>query len=248
MILISLLFAACSTPEAPAPAAPPAPAAAPPPAPAAAAPGHGGGDHSHASPHGGIVQTVGSKHIEALMMPEGVMFYLSDGDQKPLPIDGYAGTAVIKGPEGVATVTLMPMGDHLHAAAKLAQGQPASVVLTVTKDGKAESASFATETVGLQSHDHTSLHGGQVGMWGDYHLEYAPKDDTYRVWVTDAFRAAVTSGITGSLKDGDTVVPLTPDAGAGMLSGKGAGAGTRPVMVDIQIGEKSFSLGFNPVK
>jgi hypothetical protein len=204
--------------------------------------------HHHDAPHGGIVQAVGDLHVEAMFMPEGVMFYVYGDGMKSIPLDGYGGSAVVKGPDGVQTVQLTPMGDHLHAAVKLTQGQPATAVLTVTKDGNAQSGSFETQTVGMQSHDHTSLHGGVVSMWGDYHLEYAPKDDEYRVWVTDEHRAAITGDVKGSLKDGETVVPLTFDTGTGMLSGKGAGAGSRPVMVSVSVGEKSFDLGFNAVQ
>ncbi|MDP2309706.1 MAG: hypothetical protein Q8P18_27040 [Pseudomonadota bacterium] len=245
LLPLLVLAAACSTePAAPAPAAPPQPIA-PAAVPAPAAPGHAGAEHAHASPHGGEVKTVGERHVEALFMPGGIMFYVSDAGQKPLSLDGLTGSAVVKGPSGVETVTLAPMGDHLHAAARLAQGDAATAVLTLTVGGKAESVSFEVKSVGLQEHDHTSLHGGQVGMWGDYHLEYAPQDDEHRVWVTDAKRAQVT-GVSGSLKDGDTVVPLTFDPATGVLSGKLEGAGTRPVMVDVKVGETSFSLGFNP--
>ena len=93
-------------------------------------------------------------HVEALKMPTGVMFYLEDADQKPLTVDGYTGNAVVKGPSGVVTVELMAMGDHLHAPAVLLQGQPATAVLTLKHDGKASSASFETQAVGLPSHDH----------------------------------------------------------------------------------------------
>lgn len=236
------LLAACSD-EPAAPAAPAAPEAA---APAAPAAGHAAGDHAHDSPHGGVVKTVGERHVEALFMPGGIMFWVSDAAQKPLPVDGFTGTAVVKGPQGVETVTLAPMGDHLHAVAKLAQGDAASAVLTLTKDGKAESVTFETSAVGLQEHDHTALHGGQVSMWGDYHVEYAPKDGEHRVWVSDAKRVPVTTNVSGSLKDGDTVVPLTFDPATGVLSGKAEGAGTRPVMVDVKVGEAGFSLAFGP--
>ncbi|MES2644253.1 MAG: hypothetical protein V4850_32505 [Myxococcota bacterium] len=239
-LLPFVLLAACSTEPT---ATEPAPAA---PAPAAPAPAadHADGEHAHASPHGGEIKTVGNRHVEALFMPGGIMVWLTDTAEKPLPLDGITGSAVVKGPGGVETVTLAPMGDHLHAVAKLAQGEPATAVLTLTSSGKAESVSFETNAVGLQEHDHTSLHGGQVGMWGDYHLEYAPIDGEHRVWVTDAKRVPV-AGVTGSLTDGETAVPLTFDPATGKLAGKADGAGTRPVMVDVKVGETTFSLGFN---
>ncbi|MDP2308268.1 MAG: hypothetical protein Q8P18_19775, partial [Pseudomonadota bacterium] len=69
-----LLAAACSS-EPPAPVAPPQPAA---PVAAPAEPGHAAGAHAHASPHGGEVKPVGDRHVEALFMPGGIMFWISD--------------------------------------------------------------------------------------------------------------------------------------------------------------------------
>ncbi len=247
-LLLSLaLSLACSTP-APAPKPAPVPTAAP-------VQGHdedghhdgeaGEAHHEH-GPHGGIVQSVGDLHVEALMMPSGVMFFLSDAEQKALTVDGYGGSAVVTGPGGVVTAQLMAMGDHLHAPATLVQGEPATAVLTLTHAGSTASASFETPAVGLQSHDHRSLHGGQVSMWGNMHLEYAPKDGEYRVWVTDEHRNPVTDPVTGSVRDGATTVALTagPD---GSLVGRGEGAGTRAVSIDVTVGGKSFTLSFSAV-
>jgi hypothetical protein len=238
--MLLALFLAC-TPE-PAPAPPPPPSPAP-----AAQPAHDGADHSHDTAHGGIVKTVGFGHVEAVFQVAGVLFYPSDAAQAALPAESFSGTAVIQGPAGVSDVPLVAMGDHLHAAVKLEHGKPATAVLTLTREGKVESVQFDVAAVGLAEHDHTSLHGGQVGMWGDFHLEYAPADGEHRVWISDARRVPVTAGASGSLKDGDTVVPLTFDPATGLLSGRAEGAGTRPVMVDVKVGETSFSLAFNAV-
>lgn len=249
LLLPLLVLAACSTePATPTQADPAAPAAPAPVSAAPAEPGHTSGDHAHASPHGGDVKVVGANHVEAVFTPGGILFYVSDASQTALPAAGFTGTAVVKGPAGVETLTLLAMGDHLHAQAKLTYGEPATAVLTLTADGKAASASYEVAAVGLAEHDHTSLHGGQVGMWGDYHLEYAPAYGEHRVWVSDARRAPVTTAVSGSLKDGETLVPLSFDAATGLLSGPAAGAGTRPVMVDVKVGETSFSLGFNATK
>ena len=245
-----VLLAACGSdgPASPVvPATPEAPVVTPAAAAAVAAPDHESGPHAHSAAHGGIMQAVGDLHIEALMMPGGVMFYLADQAQKPLPVDGYAGNAVIRGPSGIVTVELMPMGDHLHAAAALLQGQPATAVLTLTHEGKAVSATFETATVGLQSHDHTSLHGGAVSMWGDLHLEYAPSDGAYRVWVTDAHRNPVPGPLSGSVQDGALKIPMVEGEGS-LLSAKGEGAGARPVTVEVTAGGNTFSLGFNAVR
>ena len=243
ILTVILTLAACSTPNA-TPA--PTPVVAAPPV-AAAPPEHAhAGEHAHGAPHGGVVQALGDIHVEALMMPAGVMFYLSDREQQPLAVDGYSGSAVVNGPTGVTMAALMSMGDHLHAAAPLAQGKPASVVLTLTHDGKGTGASWETKTVGLQSHDHTALHGGQVSMWGHYHLEYAPKDGEHRAWVTDEHRNPVAGPVTGSVKDGATTLALSQDA-SGMLSVKGEGAGSRPVIIDVVVGDVRFSLPFTAV-
>ena len=178
-------------------------------------------------------------------MAGGVMFWPSDANAQALPIQGFSGNAVIKGPSGVEKVELVPMGDHLHAPARLEQGKPATIVLTLSRDGKAQSITFEIEAVGLASHDHTSLHGGVVSMWGDFHVEYLAKDGVHRFWVTDAKREVVTMPVSGKLRDGDQELPLTAEAGTGMLSAAAPGAGTRPVTVEIQAGEASFSLGFN---
>ncbi|MBA2322103.1 MAG: hypothetical protein H0V89_13235 [Deltaproteobacteria bacterium] len=247
MIPFLLTFlAACGTSEAP-PTPELAPAAAPPSTPApGTAPTHTAGAHAHAAPHGGIVQVVGDKHVEALMMPDGILFYLTDGKEASLPVDGYSGTVVVKGPSGVETTEAHAMGDHLHAPAKLAQGQPATAVLTLNKDGRAESVSFETQAVGMQSHDHTALHGGVVVMRGNWHVEYAPKAGEYRLWLTGEHRAGVTETVTATLKDGDRVLPLALDRATGMLSAKAEGAGTRPVTVEMKVGETPFTLGFEP--
>jgi len=240
-LLLAVLLAGCASEPAPAPPveapAPPAPAAEP------AAAGH-----AHASPHGGILKALGQREVEAVFTPVGLMFYVYDAADAPVPVDGLRGSAVVQGPKGVVTVALSPMGDHLHAPAKLVHGEPATAVLTLVTQGAAESVSFETPTVGLAAHDHTSLHGGQVGMWGDYHLEYAPKDGEHRLWLSDANRVPVTTPTIGSLQDGGTTVPLVFDAATGLLTGKAEGAGIRSVMVDLKVGETSFSLGFNAVE
>ncbi len=206
---------------------------------------HDAKPHTHRSTHGGIPAELGDVHAEAVISPDGVLFYLSDVDEKPLAADGWSGTAVLKVGGAVQTVDLVPMGDHLHALAKLEKGAPATVVLTVTKDGKARSASFETPGVGMAAHDHTSLHGGQVSMWGDFHLEYLGGGDTYRAWVTDAHRNPVREGVVATLTDGTNVVPLGFDAPTGLLTGKGPGAGTRPVTIDVTVGATKFTLAFN---
>jgi hypothetical protein len=124
LLLPLLLLAACSTdPAAPAqtdPAAAPHghdhdAAAAAPHDHAGGAPdasGHGTGAHAHASPHGGEVKVLGANHVEAVFTPGGILFYVSDASEAGLPASSFTGSAVVKGPAGVETIALTPMGDE----------------------------------------------------------------------------------------------------------------------------------------
>ena len=98
----------------------------------------------------------------------------------------------------------------------------------------------------LPVHDHRALHGGQVSMYQDHHVEYVGHDGEYRFWVTSATREPITTGLAGTVKDGDTVLPLVADNTTGLLSARGPGAGTRPVLVEVTADGRTFSLGFNP--
>lgn len=243
-MILTLLFACADEIEAPVPAPPaPAPSAAPPaPAPAAE---HAGGEHAHKAPHGGEVKSVGSVHVEAKFMPEGLLVWVTDKDEKTLDTAAFVGaTAIVKGEGAPQSLSFAPMGDHLHAQATLKHGAPASAVVTITVDGKPQAVQFSTPSVGMAEHEHTSLHGGVVSMWADHHVEYAPKGGEYRFFVSDAKRQAVTTGVSGSVEDGDEVVPLQFDPATGLLRAKAAGAGTRPVTLDAKVGDASFKLAF----
>jgi hypothetical protein len=234
-MILAFLFACGSEPAAPRAAEAPAPAPA----------SHEATPHTHTAPHGGDVKTAGSVHLEAKFMPDGVLVWVSDKDEKPLDTSAFAGaTAVVKGEGAPQSVTMTPMGEHLHAQVPLENGKPASAVVTLVVDGKPESVSFSTTAVGMAEHEHTALHGGAVSMWGDYHVEYAPKDDEYRFFVSDAKRQTVTAGVSGAVKDGETTLPLEFDATTGLLHAKAEGAGTRPVTLDAKVGETAFTLGF----
>jgi hypothetical protein len=238
MVMRTLLLFACTSPPPGTPAAPP-PAESPSASVESSPHGHGAAPPS--GPHGGIVQTVGEVQVEALMMPAGVMVYLSAAHAEP--VEGYSGTAVIGGPAGKSTVDLVPMGDHLHAATTLVYGQPASAVITLERGGKEFSATFQTSSVGLPSHDHTALHGGQVGMWGNYHVEYLAVGGEYRVWITDATRNAA-PGVTGAtVKEADRATALALDPNGAWI-GKASDAGTHPATIEVTADGVPFSLPF----
>jgi hypothetical protein len=82
-------------------------------------------------------------------------------------------------------------------------------------------------------------------MYGEHHVEYLAANGEYRVWITNATREPIAGDINGSLKDGDTSVPLAPNGEPGLLVGHGDGAGTRPVTVELGVEGTAFSLSFN---
>lgn len=247
-LLPLLLLIGCGAPaDVATPAAPAAPTA---PAPAhdehaaeAAGHAHGEGD-GHAARHGGQQRELQGMHVEGLFQADGVMFYLADGDNNPLPTDGATGEAVISSGSSVVTAPLAPKGSALFAAATLESGKPASAVLTLTRAGQTQSASFDTNAVGTTFHDHTALRGGQVGMWGHYHVELLAKDGAYSVWVTDASRNPVTSGLSAVVVDGAQRLTLAADASGGGYTARAEGAGSRPVTVEIAVQDQKISLPF----
>ncbi len=99
----------------------------------------------------------------------------------------------------------------------------------------------------LPEHDHRTLHGGQVSMFGDHHVEYVGTAGEYRFWVTNATREPITSGLSGSVNDNGKTIPLAADNATGLLSAPGEGAGTRPVLVEVSADGRAFSLGFTAV-
>ena len=236
MRTLPLLFALACAGE-----APPAPPAAEAPAADHSAP------HTHNAPHGGQIAMSGPLHVEAVITESGAQFYLTDADQKPLPVEGWQAAVTLIGPSGLQSTTAMAMGDHLHAMGTLVQGQPAKVALTLTKDGVAHSFSYQVEAVGLASHDHQYLHGGVVNMVGEIHVEYAPVATEYRLFVSDANRVALHEGVSGTLRVGDQAVPLAFDAASGLLSAPGDKVGAAPIAAEITVHGVMGVVTFAPV-
>ena len=207
--------------------------------------GHGAAPHAHSSSHGGEIKTVGDLHVEARFMRSGVMVWVTDAQEKPVDLATVTAGAVVKGAAGIQSVPMAVMGDHLHAALTLPEGTAADAVITLTYGGKPVSVDFRTTSVGsLAEHDHTSLHGGVVSMWGDFHVEYLAKGGEVRFWVSDARRLSVTEGVSGSARVGAVTVPLTLDVASGALVGKATPAQGEGATVDVKVGDKAFSLAF----
>lgn len=69
----------------------------------------------------------------------------------------------------------------------------AFLFLFLSSIGAPPSSQAQTEQIHAEHiHDHTTLHSGQVGMSGDFHIEFtAHKDGEYKLYVTDFLRKQV---------------------------------------------------------
>lgn len=95
-------------------------------------------------PHGGTIEEAGSNHIEMVAEGNGLIFYLLDGDAKPMDMKGVRGSVNIQyaGTPG-KTITLMEMAGKLTAMGT-DNGKPFSAVATLTKEGRSYSATFTS--------------------------------------------------------------------------------------------------------
>lgn len=101
------------------------------------------GRHAHKSPHGGEVQTVGKYHLEGLVKDGKLVVYLLDGEENPLPAPAEAKATVLMG-KMKHDLVLKLDGDCVSAALPAGMaGQKMTAVVTLTLDGKAESARFS---------------------------------------------------------------------------------------------------------
>ena len=98
-------------------------------------------------PHGGTTEEADPNHIEIVADGKDLVFYLLDGDAKPLDMKNVTGSVKIQyANKSVKTINLMNMDGKLTAmGAKNEQGFTA--VCTLTEDGKSYSASFESKKV-----------------------------------------------------------------------------------------------------
>lgn len=103
-------------------------------------------DHAHTAPHGGLVHTAGSGHLEITLAIDGtVTVWLLDGSAKPASAKGAQGTADLESTAGVdTTLTYDAKKDALIGhVQKVDQGLAAVLVVEVTtSDGKKLSSRF----------------------------------------------------------------------------------------------------------
>lgn len=107
-------------------------------------------NHSHDSahghppgPNGGRVEDAGRWHAELVTRAETVAVYLSDGDGRPLPVEGFKAVAILKSGTKAARIPLNPEGDRLAGRAESALAErPTGAVRITAPDGVTASARF----------------------------------------------------------------------------------------------------------
>jgi len=101
-------------------------------------------DHDHPpGPNGGRVEDAGRWHAELVTRAETVTVYLSDGDGRPLPVEGFKAVAILKSGAKAARIPLNPEGDRLAGRAESALAErPTGAVRITAPDGVTASARF----------------------------------------------------------------------------------------------------------
>ena len=113
---------------------------------------------------------------------------------------------------------------------------------------------------GIEHHDHTPLHGGEVRMTGDEHVELRVSDDgEYAVWFTDAWRRPLKDFVVGTVTvrgaDGEETLPLSARRADGSYAPRGriltprrkivvtAKAGAIPLVAHYELGATVAAAG-----
>ena len=100
--------------------------------------------HETAGQHGGRVTDAGKFHVELVAKGETVDVFVSDGSQKPVPAEGFKGTAILVVGGKPARVPLEPAdGNRLSGKAPVALGDsPKGAVQLTGPDGATASGKF----------------------------------------------------------------------------------------------------------
>ena len=112
--------------------------------PGAAPHGHqaAGETHAHKSPHGGIVRTAGTYHIELVQHPTELHVYLLDGKEATVTSARTTGSVMLLGTDNkTSTVALTPTGDHFVVPVPAGTTLRTAIV-SLTASGKSLSARF----------------------------------------------------------------------------------------------------------
>lgn len=93
-------------------------------------------------PHGGTIEEAEPNHIEIMSKGKDLMFYLLDGDAKPLDVTGTTGNVIMQyADKSHKTIQLMGMNGILSAMGANS-GKAFTAVATLTKNGQSYSATF----------------------------------------------------------------------------------------------------------
>lgn len=194
---------------------------------------HDHATHSHAPSRGGALAQLGELHVEALAMPDGLWFWFTDAAHSTVDSGTLQASVVVRQGDARFEGPLVARTGAARWEGALKPDQPVTVVLNLQHGGKAQAATLQFQAASLPAHDHRAMHGGQVGMAGDVHVEWAPKDAVHRFFVSGADRTETKATVSGTLEVGEQKLPLRWDEGSRALVADAADAGKGPIVVEI---------------
>lgn len=95
-------------------------------------------------PHGGTVEEAEPFHMEIMEDGNNLLFYLLDGDAKPLDMEGVTGSVKILSVGKSAKIIPLMMMDNKLTAMQANIGLPFTANCTLTKEGKSYTSSFTS--------------------------------------------------------------------------------------------------------
>jgi hypothetical protein len=100
--------------------------------------------HEVAGKNGGRVADAGKYHVELVAKDKTIDVYLLDGGEKPVPAEGFKGTAILVVDGKPARVTLAPSdGSRLTGTSEVSLGaKPKGAVQLTAPDGSTSSGKF----------------------------------------------------------------------------------------------------------
>ena len=108
-----------------------------------------GETHSHTSPHGGQVVSVGDYHFELGMMGEVFSLWILDAQLGTLPLTSMEASLTVQRPDGsTQDVAMSAMGNHFMALSPVGNRGGATVLAQVSMDGRARIGRFTLPAAG----------------------------------------------------------------------------------------------------
>jgi hypothetical protein len=81
-----------------------------------------GDSHKHQAPHGGTMATLGSYHVEVVVEAGVVKVFLSDDEDKPVPVKGISGQIHLTYPDNHReSLELVMAADQTHLSARIGE-------------------------------------------------------------------------------------------------------------------------------